>query len=63
MCSNITNIQNKTDPIQVLQGIYGGMNVYANFTGNTPCFDISSDTPDSINAIAWEYQVNFYQNV
>jgi lysosomal Pro-X carboxypeptidase len=57
MCQNITSINSLSDPIEILTGIYKGINVYQNYTGTTKCFNIDSDTPSSINMDAWEYQV------
>ena len=57
MCDNITSITSLSDPIQILTGIYRGINVYQNYTGNVECFNIDSDTPDDINMDAWIYQV------
>jgi lysosomal Pro-X carboxypeptidase len=57
MCDKITSIKSLSDPMDILIGIYEGINVYNNYTGNVPCFDIDSDTPSDINMGAWVYQV------
>jgi len=57
MCDKITSIKSLSDPMDILIGIYEGINVYNNYTGNVPCFDIDSDTPSDINMDAWVYQV------
>lgn len=59
MCANITEGFNKSgglDPLRVLEGIYKGVNVYQNYTGESKCFDIGTSTPFDINMVSWEYQ-------
>ncbi|CAF0715037.1 unnamed protein product [Brachionus calyciflorus] len=56
MCKNITKSLNKTDPLNLLESIYSGINVFLNYTGQSKCFDIDTDTPFDINMVSWTYQ-------
>lgn len=66
MCLNMTktyfelNQISKNDPLVILKAIYAGVNVYENFTGDSTCFDINSNTPSDINMISWDYQVYIF---
>ena len=61
MCSEIVNTLEKSskneDPVEILKAVYSGVNVYQNYTGQTPCTDINTDiNAGNVNMISWEYQ-------
>jgi lysosomal Pro-X carboxypeptidase len=60
MCSNITKTwmskSSDHDPMDVLEAIYRGANLYQNYTGDKKCLDTGSSSPMDINMNSWIYQ-------
>ena len=41
----------------LIKGAVKAMNVYFNYTGTTPCFDLGNDGTSDLGIIGWGYQV------
>ena len=60
LCSQMVKSLGKNashDPLSLLTAVYNGINVYANYTGQTECNDVESGEPADISMTAWTYQV------
>ena len=44
------------DAGEIVRAIYEGVNVYANYSGQVSCFNVSDTTPGAISADSWNYQ-------
>lgn len=42
----------------LIRGSVKAMNVYYNYTGSTPCFDIGDSNVPNLGISGWDYQVN-----
>ena len=55
MCKGLSG--SSMSDADILAGISAGLNVYYNYTGDTPCFNISVDADAVLGARGWYYQV------
>ncbi len=51
-------IKNATDPVVFLTGIFRGVSVFLNYTGQEKCFDVDSVQTGDVDQTAWGYQVD-----
>ncbi|XP_072170776.1 lysosomal Pro-X carboxypeptidase-like [Diadema setosum] len=54
VCSHFT-IPSPSDA-QLLEELHQGLNVYYNYTGNTPCLNLSQDATGSLEDLGWGFQ-------
>lgn len=58
LCANVTSSMFEaidTDE-ETIKRIVRGVNVFFNYTGQTPCFDTGSEGTPSVSALGWSYQ-------
>ena len=41
----------------LLHGLYQAVNLYYNYTGKTPCLNLSSEATQELGTMGWDYQV------
>jgi lysosomal Pro-X carboxypeptidase len=42
----------------MLHGLYQAVNLYYNYTGKTPCLNLSSEATQDLGTMGWDYQVD-----
>ncbi|KAI9562235.1 hypothetical protein GHT06_013200 [Daphnia sinensis] len=54
VCEHLTN--SSLDDHSLLDEIFKGLSVYANFTGQTQCLDVSQQADQSLGDMGWDFQ-------
>ena len=55
VCEHLTN--SSLDDHSLLDELFKGLSVYANFTGQTKCLDVSQQADQSLGDMGWDFQV------
>ena len=55
VCEHLTN--SSLDDHSLLMELFKGLSVYANFTGQTKCLDVSQQADQSLGDMGWDFQV------
>ncbi len=55
MCEHLTN--SSLDDHSLLDELFKGLSVYANFTGQTKCLNVDQQADQSLGDMGWDFQV------
>ena len=58
VCSHLS--QADLSEFQLLEQLHDAVNIYYNYTGTAPCFDINQTAVTSLGVTGWDFQVSTF---